>query len=356
MSAPINLPTIDLTPFLQDASSPAALAECQKAATTLRAFSALTIKDPRVPEDQNAQFLNMMEDYFAQPTEVKERDARPELGYQVGVTPENKEVPRCGRDEGCREMVESWPPENKPLDFDGPDPKWRFFWRIGEQPKTTQYAQLNADPVIPSGFPQWSETMNSWGTRMHDAISTLSEMLAIGFGLPRNTFTDLTAFGPHLLAPTGSDLSKYGKVGTVLAGFHTDLNFLTIHGKSRFPGLHIWTKDGQKLLARVPDGCLLVQAGKQMEWFTGGAVTAGFHEVVVVPQTLDAMEIQKSKNRPPWRISSTLFFHTASDNILHPLGKFATLEAKAKYPELPAGRQVQIELGFISLMDGEQGV
>ena len=34
---------------------------------------------------------------------------------------------------------------------------------------------------------------------------------------------------------------------------------MTIHGKSRFPGLYIWTRDGQKLPVRVPDGCLLLQ-------------------------------------------------------------------------------------------------
>ena len=39
--------------------------------------------------------------------------------------------------------------------------------------------------------------------------------------------------GPHLLAPTGSDLAKYTEVNTIFAGWHTDLNFLTIHGASR---------------------------------------------------------------------------------------------------------------------------
>ena len=29
---------------------------------------------------------------------------------------------------------------------------------------------------------------------------------------------------------------------------------------------------------RIPEGCLLLQAGKQMEWLTGGAVKAGYHE------------------------------------------------------------------------------
>jgi hypothetical protein len=33
-------------------------------------------------------------------------------------------------------------------------------------------------------------------------------------------------------------------LGEVLAGFHYDLNFLTIHGKSRFPALNIFLRDG----------------------------------------------------------------------------------------------------------------
>lgn len=71
-------------------------------------------------------------------------------------------------------------------------------------------------------------------------------------------------------------MQKYGHIGTVLAGFHYDLNFLTIHGKSKFPGLNIWTKDGTKYLAKIPDGCLLIQAGKQIEYLTAGTIKAGY--------------------------------------------------------------------------------
>lgn len=104
-------------------------------------------------------------------------------------------------------------------------------------------------------------------------------MLALGFGLEKDAFTQRMKLGAHLLAPTGADLNKYGKVGTVFAGYHYDLNFLTIHGKSHFPGLCIWLKSGQKVPVRIPDGCLLLQAGKQLEWLTAGDVQAGFHEV-----------------------------------------------------------------------------
>lgn len=31
-----------------------------------------------------------------------------------------------------------------------------------------------------------------------------------------------------------------------------DLNFLTIHGKSRYPGLCIWLKDGTKVKVKLP--------------------------------------------------------------------------------------------------------
>ena len=74
--------------------------------------------------------------------------------------------------------------------------------------------------------------------------------------------------GPHLLAPTGSDLRRYGKEGTVFAGYHYDLNFLTIHGRSRFPGLNIWLRNGQKMEVKVPIGCLLIQTGKQVRSYS----------------------------------------------------------------------------------------
>jgi len=96
----------------------------------------------------------------------------------------------------------------------------------------------------------------------------------------------------HLLAPTASDLVKYGKKDTILAGFHTDLNFLTIHGRSRYPGLNIWARNtGKRIPVKLPTTgrYLLVQAGKQLEHITGGLVKAGFHEVVVNDATLKVL-------------------------------------------------------------------
>jgi hypothetical protein len=85
--------------------------------------------------------------------------------------------------------------------------------------------------------------MNTWGNHMVNGCRLASEMTAVGLGLEADTFTSKMDLAPHLLAPTASDLLKYGK-GTPFAGFHYDLNFITIHGKSRYPGLYLWTRDG----------------------------------------------------------------------------------------------------------------
>lgn len=135
-----------------------------------------------------------------------------------------------------------------------------------------------------------------------------------------------------------------------------DLNFLTIHGRSRFPGLFVWTREGKKMLVRVPEGCLLVQAGIQAEYITGGHVLAGFHEVVVVKETLAAIERAKAAGKSLWRISSTLFSHMASDTLLEPIHHFGEdAEARDKYPPMFAGEQVSRELDAIKLGAGSSG-
>jgi hypothetical protein len=105
--------------------------------------------------------------------------------------------------------------------------------------------------VVPANFPEWSTVMNQWGSKLLTAVSTVAEMLALGLELDQHAFTQLMHCAPHLLAPTGTNLAKHGAKDTIYAGFHYDLSFLTIHGKSRFPGLYIWLRTGKKMLVRA---------------------------------------------------------------------------------------------------------
>ena len=343
---------VDLAPFMACAGgelSEEAISCCEAVARSLRTTGIVILRDARVTEAQNNGFLDMMEDYFDQPSEIKMPDCHPELHYQVGATPSFVEVPICKTDAECIERIASLNKENRPTPITGPDPKWRFFWRIGERPTEGGFEDLNAAPVVPKAFPQWEATMNGWGGQMLSSVTTCAHMAAIGFGLPPNAFTSLMEMGPHLLAPTGSDLAKHDALDSTLAGWHNDLNLLTIHGKSRYPGLNAWLRDGTKISVKVPDGCLLVQAGLQLEHLTAGEVQAGMHEVVVNEHTLRARDAWREKGRPTWRISSTLFAHVASAQTLEPLGSFADLPAAAKYPPTTAGEQVMDILKKIAL-------
>ena len=172
---PMELPLIDLDPFHQDPTSPAARAECEKAAQALITYGALVLHDSRVAESDNTTFLDLLEDYFAQPDEVLKADERPELGFQVGVTLENTEKPKCAVDEPCLDIIGRLKPEERPLDISAhePDPKCRFFWGMTEEPPyETKFPGLNAENVVPADpaiRERWTPVMNTWGTSMKNA-------------------------------------------------------------------------------------------------------------------------------------------------------------------------------------------
>ncbi|KAL2461293.1 2-oxoglutarate (2OG) and Fe(II)-dependent oxygenase superfamily protein [Abeliophyllum distichum] len=355
----MEIPVIDLAPYLEFSSKfsdsgkegldPQLKCLCSEVSRTLRETGALLVNDPRCTAQDNDLFIDMMEKFFEMPDDFKRLQERPHLHYQVGVTPEGVEVPRSLVDEEIQEKLRAMPVESQPFTPTGPDPKWRYMWRVGPRPSNTRFKELNSEPVIPEGFPDWKDTMDSWGHKMISAIEAVAEMAAIGFGLQKDAFTSLMKQGPHLLAPTGSDLIRHGQVDTVFAGYHYDLNFLTIHGRSRFPGLNIWLRNGQKMEVKVPVGCLLIQTGKQIEWLTAGDCIAGMHEVVVTNRTTDAVKLALEQNRSLWRVSSTLFAHIASDVVLKPLGHFAESPLACKYPPMSAGEFVEQELAVINL-------
>ena len=109
------------------------------------------------------------------------------------MTPEGVEIPRSLVDMEMQEKIRTMPKEFQPRLPSGPDPKWRYMWRIGQRPSNTNFQvphfssskecltinysstydlfqELNSEPVVPEGFPEWKETMNSWGFKMISAV------------------------------------------------------------------------------------------------------------------------------------------------------------------------------------------
>lgn len=344
----IHIPLIDVERYRTIGSD--AADDCRHVADALEHLGVVNIRDARLPNALNQRFQELMLRYFRQPDEVKRLD---ELkNHQGGWTPAFTERPKC-RNDRLRAIAEG----SRPHSIVGPDgavrkdPKERFFTRVGPMPVGTRYPDMNPAAVVPQGieFAKWMDVAVAWGEGMLRTILTVSEMAAIGFGLPPDTFMQRMDRAPHLLAPTGSDLVRFGDPATVLAGIHDDLNFLSGHAQSNYPGLFAWTRDHHRFPVRVPEGCLLMQAGQQFEHLTGGRVLSGLHEVVVTEEVCQRAILDQQDGPTPWRVSSTLFGHITSDEVLEVLHPFITDGAVERYPRMDAGEQVLREIRAIEL-------
>jgi hypothetical protein len=96
MESAIDVPIIDAETFLNKQEDEKYLEECKKCAESLHKYGIIVLKDPRVNEQQNEDYIDLMEQYFEQAGKEfydgKElKDAHPEVHYQTGVTPEKVE-------------------------------------------------------------------------------------------------------------------------------------------------------------------------------------------------------------------------------------------------------------------------
>lgn len=87
MAGKMELPTIDVSGFLSNPDGAESREVCKRVAEILAETGILIVRDPRVREEHNNTFLDMMEDYFSQSEEDKQPDIHPEYAYQVGATP-----------------------------------------------------------------------------------------------------------------------------------------------------------------------------------------------------------------------------------------------------------------------------
>lgn len=87
----MDLPVVDLAPYLRAAAGDAAAAGeeelralCATVSASLRDTGALLVMDPRCSAADNDRFLDVVERYFARSADAKRLQERPHLHYQVG--------------------------------------------------------------------------------------------------------------------------------------------------------------------------------------------------------------------------------------------------------------------------------
>lgn len=192
-----------------------------------------------------------------------------------------------------RQVMDGWGGESPPPNPTHQPPASKVGLSLADAPAAAQHASCSPHAFPGAQCIHACRPRHPAG-KMLGAVATVAEMAARGFGLEPDAFTSRMRHAPHLLAPTGacpvrsgsvpaywhtcrpaclgshqglattlqayplasgpssswlhsrcaqpvhappppagSDLSAHGALGTVYAGFHYDLNFLTIHGRSR---------------------------------------------------------------------------------------------------------------------------
>jgi hypothetical protein len=92
---------------------------------------------------------------------------------------------------------------------------------------------------------------------------------------------------------------------------------------------------------------LLLQAGKQLAWLTGGDIKEGMHEVICSDATVKAVERAKEAGKSCWRVSSTVFAHISPSVVLKPIA--GNVGATEEYQPITTQDYVEGELKLIKL-------
>ena len=168
----------------------------------------------------------------------------------------------------------------------------------------------------------------------------VSEYISVGLGQSPRLLRDMLEHpdGPHCLAPTGVNLREEFARGCTgradksdllswlaserycLDGFHNDVNLITVHARANTPGLHTWSATGERYDAlTVPEGCLVVQSGRQLRHLTGGVIPAMYHEVTTTPGMIPYARAELEAGRDPIRVGCPFFVHVRSDVLMAPI-------------------------------------
>lgn len=286
----------------------------------------IIVKVPPETTKINNDFINLMERYSELPVEVRKKHVRKESHYQVGLTPSFTEMPR----DNCDIVMTLGAIKPKKR-----DPKMRWFHRTTPIEEHTEFSDTTGTNIIPDEFPEWSERFNNLGDVFMQVLRNVNDHLSLELGTDLN---DLIHNGNHLIAPTLMPLENIiGTDDKIVAGAHFDISYMSAHGKGKYPGLTIWTRNGTRIRVKVPDGCILIQAGRQLQYITNGYILAGFHEVTIGPDTEQCYYEALKNGTSTTRVSSTFFAHINSDKVMSVLPQFYTEGCEKTYPPVKEG-------------------
>ncbi len=270
----------------------------------------------------SARFLNdcyaCYERFFSLPYEVKQKYARPDIGFQRGWTPPHREL-AVGMEE----------PDRKENLFFGP--------RSVSPELTEQFPSLYPANIWPKEVPELESLTGPLyaylGVIAYDVLLVLAKYI----DLPATHLSNLVDGAPHVMRPLYYPPSVGKRSNAPWGGEHVDINFLTILPPATAGGLKIRKRDGEWIDGTAPEGCIIAQVGDELQYISCGRFLSAVHGVVEPEDCTHA------------RQSIAFFLHARADAVLAPLSRYRGDENAKAYPPVLAGEFVEKRLRDIRL-------
>ena len=312
-----GIPSVNLADFLSDdpARKQKFVNEIGKA---YEEIGFVALKGHFLSEELVENLYESVREFYALPTETKQKYIVPGIGGQRGYTAFGNEHAK-GRTVG----------------------DLKEFWHFGQFVSEEENKKFNyPDNVQVEEVP----TFNQYGEETYKQLEKTGvyvlRALALFLGLDEYYFDDKVKNGNSILRPIHYPPIKEEPKDAVRAGAHGDINLITLLMGAQGRGLQVQKHDGTWVDAIAQDDELVINVGDMLSRHTNNRLKSTIHQVV-------------NPERELWgssRYSIPFFMHPVSDMDLSVLENCISEENPKQFEDITAGEFLNQRLREIGLI------
>ena len=173
-------------------------------------------------------------------------------------------------------------------------------------------------------FPELGPSTEKVALTLEKTGECVLDALSLSLGLEeKDSLKNFTKYGDYYMQNLCTFNIHKKPVGHVMHKLHFDRDLITVHTRSNYPCLVVYTTEDEarRIIAKPPPGALLVQAGLQLEWLSGGYFASGLHEVIVTEEAKEKATENVANGGDGHRITQTLFIRAENNIIVGPYDK-----------------------------------
>ena len=311
----MNIPVVDLAEFLSGDES-RKRNFVQQLGKAYEDVGFVAVKNHGIPDDLIADLYKYVQQFYAQPDDVKLSYEKKELAGQRGYTSFGREHAKG---------------------FDAPDLK--EFFQYGQEVKDGEKTEDYPDNVTVNEIPEFTPTLHKAYRAFEKSGTALLQAIALYLGLDEHYFDKWVHNGNSILRAIHYPPIKNEPKSAIRAEQHEDINLITLLVGASADGLQILTRQGEWVgVTSLPEQ-IVVNVGDMLQRLTNNKLRSTTHRVVNPPRELWATS----------RFSIPFFLHPKSEMSLASLESTVDEQHPKAYEDVTAGEYLDERLREIGL-------